>query len=95
MDHYTHHLSALLKKKPPEWNADHTFAVTTNGIFGNSNLQNFPPSLADPESPTGSSGRNLPPLENSNESNQADVSSAREKATMPKIAPTKEKNPSG
>jgi len=66
-----------------------------NGIFGNSNLQNFPPSLADPESPTGSSGRNLPPLENSNESNQADVSSAREKATMPKIAPTKEKNPSG
>ncbi|KAH9717008.1 hypothetical protein KPL71_021667 [Citrus sinensis] len=29
VDHYTHHLSALLKKKPPEWNADHTFAVTT------------------------------------------------------------------
>ncbi|KAH9780637.1 hypothetical protein KPL71_008149 [Citrus sinensis] len=48
----------------------------------------------NPESPTGSSERNLPPLENSNESNQADVSSAREKATMPKIAPTKEKNPS-
>ncbi|KAH9697824.1 hypothetical protein KPL71_023774 [Citrus sinensis] len=47
-----------------------------------------------PESPTGSSERNLPPLENSNESNQADVSSARKKATMPKIAPTKEKNPS-
>ncbi|KAH9780732.1 hypothetical protein KPL71_008192 [Citrus sinensis] len=29
VDHYTHHLSALLKKKPPEWNADHTFAITT------------------------------------------------------------------
>ncbi|KAH9792729.1 hypothetical protein KPL71_004251 [Citrus sinensis] len=29
LDHYTHHLSALLKKKPPDWNADHTFAVTT------------------------------------------------------------------
>ncbi|KAH9782950.1 hypothetical protein KPL71_009129 [Citrus sinensis] len=29
VNHYTHHLSALLKKKPPEWNADHTFAVTT------------------------------------------------------------------
>ncbi|KAH9780642.1 hypothetical protein KPL71_008153 [Citrus sinensis] len=29
VDHYTHHLSALLKKKPPEWNADHTIAVTT------------------------------------------------------------------
>ncbi|KAH9697710.1 hypothetical protein KPL71_023722 [Citrus sinensis] len=29
VDHYTHHLSALLKKKPPEWNADHTAAVTT------------------------------------------------------------------
>ncbi|KAH9734722.1 hypothetical protein KPL71_017475 [Citrus sinensis] len=29
MDHYTHHLSALLKKKPPEWNTDHTNAVTT------------------------------------------------------------------
>ncbi|KAH9780730.1 hypothetical protein KPL71_008191 [Citrus sinensis] len=29
VDHYTHHLSALLKKKPTEWNADHTFAVTT------------------------------------------------------------------
>ncbi|KAH9744249.1 hypothetical protein KPL70_003617 [Citrus sinensis] len=29
VDHYTHHLSALLKKKPPEWNADHTTAVTT------------------------------------------------------------------
>ncbi|KAH9734715.1 hypothetical protein KPL71_017473 [Citrus sinensis] len=47
-----------------------------------------------PESPTGSSERNLPPPENSNESNQADVSSAREKAIMPKIVPTKEKNPS-
>ncbi|KAH9716829.1 hypothetical protein KPL71_021591 [Citrus sinensis] len=63
-------------------------------IFRNSKLQNFPPSLADPESPTSSSERNLPPPENSNESNQADVSSAREKAIMPKIAPTKEKNPS-
>ncbi|KAH9716855.1 hypothetical protein KPL71_021598 [Citrus sinensis] len=49
----------------------------------------------NPESPTGSSERNLPPPENSNESNQADVSSAREKATMPKIVPTKEKNQSG
>ncbi|KAH9658157.1 hypothetical protein KPL70_023380 [Citrus sinensis] len=29
VDHYTHHLSALLKKKPPEWNADNTNAVTT------------------------------------------------------------------
>ncbi|KAH9704956.1 hypothetical protein KPL70_011680 [Citrus sinensis] len=29
VDRYTHHLSALLKKKPPEWNADHTRAVTT------------------------------------------------------------------
>ncbi|KAH9799877.1 hypothetical protein KPL71_000485 [Citrus sinensis] len=29
VDHHTHHLSALLKKKPPEWNADHTRAVTT------------------------------------------------------------------
>ena len=66
-----------------------------NGIFRNSNLQNFHPNLADPESPTGSSKRNLPPLENSNESNQADVSSARKKATMSKTVPTKEKNSSG
>ncbi|KAH9649293.1 hypothetical protein KPL70_025931 [Citrus sinensis] len=29
VDHCTHHLSALLKKKPPEWNADYTNAVTT------------------------------------------------------------------
>ncbi|KAH9780656.1 hypothetical protein KPL71_008160 [Citrus sinensis] len=29
VDHYTHHLSALLKKKSPEWNIDHTNAVTT------------------------------------------------------------------
>nr|AHC13200.1 polyprotein [Citrus endogenous pararetrovirus] len=29
VDHYTRHLSALLKKKPPEWNDDHTNAVTT------------------------------------------------------------------
>ncbi|KAH9769474.1 hypothetical protein KPL71_012014 [Citrus sinensis] len=29
VDHYTHHLSVLLKKKPPEWNTDHTNAVTT------------------------------------------------------------------
>ena len=29
VDHYTHHLSALLKKKPPERNADHTTAVAT------------------------------------------------------------------
>ncbi|KAH9769510.1 hypothetical protein KPL71_012030 [Citrus sinensis] len=65
-----------------------------NGIFENSKLQNFHPNLADPESATGSSERNLPPPENSNESNQADVSSTREKATMPKIVPIKEKNPS-
>ncbi|KAH9763292.1 hypothetical protein KPL70_001111 [Citrus sinensis] len=29
VDYYTRHLSALLKKKPPEWNADHTNVVTT------------------------------------------------------------------
>ncbi|KAH9763298.1 hypothetical protein KPL70_001116 [Citrus sinensis] len=29
VDRYTHHLSTLFKKKPPEWNADHTNAVTT------------------------------------------------------------------
>ncbi|KAH9716873.1 hypothetical protein KPL71_021611 [Citrus sinensis] len=29
VDHYTHHISALLKKKPPEWNADHTTVVIT------------------------------------------------------------------
>ena len=29
VDHYTRHLSALLKKKPPAWNDDHTNAVTT------------------------------------------------------------------
>ncbi|KAH9716758.1 hypothetical protein KPL71_021570 [Citrus sinensis] len=29
VDHYTHHFSALLKKKPLEWNTDHTNAVTT------------------------------------------------------------------
>ncbi|KAH9792706.1 hypothetical protein KPL71_004238 [Citrus sinensis] len=29
VDHHTHHLSALLKKQPPEWNADHIAAVTT------------------------------------------------------------------
>ncbi|KAH9780700.1 hypothetical protein KPL71_008176 [Citrus sinensis] len=29
VDRYTHYLSALLKKEPPEWNADHTTAVTT------------------------------------------------------------------
>ncbi|KAH9752144.1 transposon Tf2-2 polyprotein [Citrus sinensis] len=45
----------------------------------------------NPESPTGSSERNLPPPENSNESNQANVLSAREKATMPKIVPIKDK----
>ncbi|KAH9780662.1 hypothetical protein KPL71_008163 [Citrus sinensis] len=62
--------------------------------FWKSKLQNFHPNLADPGSPTGYSERNLPPPENSNESNQADVSSAREKATMLKIVPIKEKNPS-
>ncbi|KAH9649380.1 hypothetical protein KPL70_025958 [Citrus sinensis] len=39
VDHYTHHLSALLKKKPPEWNADHTTAVTTLKQI----VQNSPP----------------------------------------------------
>ncbi|KAH9693484.1 putative phospholipase A2 [Citrus sinensis] len=29
VDHHTHHLSALLKKQPPEWNATHTAAITT------------------------------------------------------------------
>lgn len=29
VDRYTYHLSVLLKKKPPEWNADHTTTVTT------------------------------------------------------------------
>ncbi|KAH9671267.1 hypothetical protein KPL70_017298 [Citrus sinensis] len=29
VDYYTYHLSALLKKKPQEWNADHTNTVTT------------------------------------------------------------------
>ncbi|KAH9670651.1 hypothetical protein KPL70_017057 [Citrus sinensis] len=29
VNHYTHHLSTLLKKKPLEWNTDHTTAVTT------------------------------------------------------------------
>ncbi|KAH9716893.1 hypothetical protein KPL71_021627 [Citrus sinensis] len=39
VDHYTHHLSALLKKKPPEWNADHTVAITTLKQIA----QNLPP----------------------------------------------------
>ncbi|KAH9801892.1 hypothetical protein KPL71_001193 [Citrus sinensis] len=39
VDRYTHHLSALLKKKPPEWNADHTNAVTTLKKIA----QNLPP----------------------------------------------------
>ncbi|KAH9680154.1 hypothetical protein KPL71_026442 [Citrus sinensis] len=39
VDHYTHHLSALLKKKPLEWNADHTNAVTTLKQI----VQNLPP----------------------------------------------------
>ncbi|KAH9769419.1 hypothetical protein KPL71_011992 [Citrus sinensis] len=39
VDHYTHHLSALLKKKPLEWNADHTTAVTTLKQIA----QNLPP----------------------------------------------------
>ena len=39
VDYYTHHLSALLKKKPPEWNADHTRAVTTLKQIA----QNLPP----------------------------------------------------
>ncbi|KAH9792730.1 hypothetical protein KPL71_004252 [Citrus sinensis] len=39
VDHHTHHLSALLKKQPPEWNADHTAAVTTLKQIA----QNLPP----------------------------------------------------
>ncbi|KAH9716966.1 hypothetical protein KPL71_021652 [Citrus sinensis] len=39
VDHYTHHLSALLKKKPPAWNADHTTAVITLKQIA----QNLPP----------------------------------------------------
>ncbi|KAH9763297.1 hypothetical protein KPL70_001115 [Citrus sinensis] len=39
VDHYTRHLSALLKKKPPEWNANHTNAVTTLKKIA----QNLPP----------------------------------------------------
>ncbi|KAH9724588.1 hypothetical protein KPL70_007541 [Citrus sinensis] len=39
VDHYTCHLSALLKKKPLEWNADHTNAVTTLTQIA----QNLPP----------------------------------------------------
>ncbi|KAH9671306.1 hypothetical protein KPL70_017324 [Citrus sinensis] len=39
VDHYTHHLSALLKKEPSEWNADHTTVVTTLKQIA----QNLPP----------------------------------------------------
>ncbi|KAH9649366.1 hypothetical protein KPL70_025951 [Citrus sinensis] len=39
VDHYTRHLSALLKKKPLEWNADHTNDVTTLKQIA----QNLPP----------------------------------------------------
>ncbi|KAH9649352.1 hypothetical protein KPL70_025947 [Citrus sinensis] len=39
MDRYTHHLSALLKKKPQEWNADHTTTVTILKQI----VQNLPP----------------------------------------------------
>ncbi|KAH9668332.1 hypothetical protein KPL70_021374 [Citrus sinensis] len=39
VDHYTRHLSALLKKKPPEWNVDHTTAVITLKQIA----QNLPP----------------------------------------------------
>ncbi|KAH9685483.1 hypothetical protein KPL70_013980 [Citrus sinensis] len=39
VDHHTHHLSALLKKQPPEWNAAHTAAVTTLKQIA----QNLPP----------------------------------------------------
>ncbi|KAH9698073.1 hypothetical protein KPL71_023868 [Citrus sinensis] len=46
------------------------------------------------ESPIDFSERNHPLPENSNESTQVDVSSARKKVTMLKIVPTKEKNPS-
>ena len=39
MDRDTRHLSALLKKKPLEWNADHTTAITTLKQIA----QNLPP----------------------------------------------------
>ena len=29
VDHHTNQLSALLKKKPPDWNDNHTLTVTT------------------------------------------------------------------
>ena len=39
VDHHTNQLSALLKKKPPEWNDDHTLTVTTLKKI----VQNLPP----------------------------------------------------
>ena len=65
------------------------------GIFENSKLQTFHQDVVNLESPTNFSERNHPLPENSNENPQADVSSARKKAIMPKIVPTKEKNTSG
>ena len=65
------------------------------GMFENSKLQTFHQDVADLESPTDFLERNHPLPENSNESTQVDALSARKKATMPKIVPTKEKNPFG
>ena len=61
-------------------------------ILEKSKIQNFHPDLADPESLTDSSERSHLLLETLNGENQADVSSAREKAITPKIVPTKGKN---
>ena len=62
------------------------------GIFRISKIQNFHPDLADPESLTDSSERSHLLPETLNGKNQADVSSAREKAITPKIVPTNRKN---
>ncbi|KAH9686576.1 hypothetical protein KPL70_014414 [Citrus sinensis] len=60
--------------------------------FRNSEIQNFHPDLADSESLTDSSKRSHLLPEILNGENQADVSSARRKAIMPKTVPTSEKN---
>ena len=62
------------------------------GILRNLEIQNFHPDLVDLESLTDSSERSHLLPETLNEENQADVSSARRKAIMPKTVPTSEKN---
>ena len=62
------------------------------GILRNSEIQNFHPDLVDPESLTDSSERSHLLPETLNGENQADVSSARRKAIMPKTIPTNGKN---